>query len=110
MNGRAQLLVALLSLAACASEPLTMSLDSADSTYAVEVLGEGFVRWESRRVPRETMVLELRQRVRELDAEARKSTRVEIVLAAEPGDSVLADNGWIIDQCGIMGIGQCKVR
>lgn len=110
MSRRATVLFASLCFTACASEPLTMSLGSASTTCSVEVLGGGFVQWEARRVPRETMVLELRQRVRGLDAETKKSTRLEIALADDADETAIADRDWIIDQCGIMGIGQCKLQ
>ncbi|HEX6813275.1 MAG TPA: hypothetical protein VF384_16760 [Planctomycetota bacterium] len=61
------LLAAVALLGACASEaPAETSFDSSAGLVVVEVLGDGFVRCEGRRVPLDTVVLELRQRTRRM--------------------------------------------
>lgn len=45
---------------------------------AVELLGGGFVRFEGRRVPTETFLLEMRARVRAAEGEARRMPAVHV--------------------------------
>lgn len=105
-------LPALLALlASCASsEPLNMSLGAADEVVDVAVLGDGFVRQGTRRIPREAFVLELRQRGRAMTSEQLDALRVQVWLLRDGGDTTAADADWLLGQLQIIGVGQARMR
>lgn len=111
MSRRATIAVVCALLAGCASsEPLDMSLGSADSIDDVVALGGGFVRCGGRRVPREAFVLELRQRARAMTFEQLEAYRVQVWVPREGADDVTDDAEWLLDQLQLAGIGQAVLK
>ncbi len=108
----AVVLAGVAALGGCASsEPLDMSLGSADEVVDVVVVGDGFVRTGERRIPRETLVLELRQRARAMTAEQLAAFRVHLEIGRDADAAVVGETDWdwLIDQLNIAGIGQGRV-
>lgn len=104
-------LLASVPLAACASgEPLDMELDPAAEVVTVVVLGDGFVRHQGERIPREAFVVQLRQRTRSMTSEQRSALRVELQVPADAGSSAAVDTDWLLDQVQILSIGQARLR
>jgi len=65
---RPSALAALAACAACAGAgDVPVRFDASGGTAHVELLGDGFVRFDGRRVPLEAAVLELRQATRAMD-------------------------------------------
>lgn len=105
------LAAALAALAACAaSEPLDMSMPTPTEQVAVTVLGDGFVRTGDRRIPLELCVLELRQRVRVMDAGTLAGFRVRLDVAVDAGEAAPDDLGRMLDQLQIMGVPWVETR
>jgi hypothetical protein len=105
----APLLLAALAAACASSEPADMSLGAVDETIDVTMLGGGFVDAGGRRVPRETFVLDLRQRTRELPGDKKARIRVDLRMRRDAGDDAGADSSWLLDQLQIMGVGQGRL-
>lgn len=106
---RALLLVPPALLPGCASsEPLDMSLGTASATADVVVLGDGFVRFEGRRVPLERCVLELRLRLRAMAESDRASFRIVLEVARDAGPDATTDVERLLDQLQIMGVPQVR--
>ncbi len=104
-------LLATLPWAACASgEPLDMELDPATEVETVVVLGDGFVRHQGERIPREAFVVQLRLRTRGMTSAQRSAFRVELQVPPDAGPSAAADTDWLLDQVRIMSIGQARLR
>jgi len=105
----APLVLAALAASCASSEPIDMSLGAVDETISVTVLGDGFVDAGGRRVPRETFVLELRQRTRALPSDKKARIRVDLRMRRDASDDAGADSSWLLDQLQIMGVGQGRL-
>jgi hypothetical protein len=100
-------------LGACASEaPAETSFDSSAGLVVVDVLGDGFVRSEGRRVPLDAIVLELRQRTRRMTGD--EIMRFVVQLRADPLPGREAAEGTqqglnrLVDELYKMGVRQVR--
>ncbi len=102
---------ATLLLAACAaSEPAAPQIGVSTDVTLVTVLGDGFLRTGERRIPLELFVLEMRQRVRTLDAAALMQVEVQIAVEPDSGEAGARGASTLLDQLQIMGVKQVRVR
>jgi hypothetical protein len=100
-----------LALAACTtSEPAAPQIGVSSDVTVVTVLGDGFVRVSERRIPLELFVLEMRQRVRTLDAAAMVQVEVQIAVDPDSGETGARGASALVDQLYIMGVKQVRVR
>lgn len=74
---------------------------------SVRLLGGGFVRCGDRRLPLDALVLELRQRVRPMEAAGRAGVLVQI--AVDPEADIGHDLARLVDELYIMGVGQGRL-
>jgi len=93
--------------------PVNTTFDASAGLAACEILGDGFVRTGTRRIPVEAFVLELRQVTRELTPEELQRFAVKISFSADvtDKDGAAAQNmgecrEFLMAQLYIMGIGQ----
>jgi len=102
----------LLVLAGCAKTvPFRTNFDSSAGSASCEILGDGFVRTNGRRIPLEAFVLELRQATRALSKEDRLRYTVAWRVAPDLPDEAAAaiateGNNYLILQLQIMGVRQ----
>ena len=114
MRVESRLSMALLSavLCACAGPlPVSTNFDSSGGVVAVEILGDGFVRTDDRRIPLEAFVLELRQATRRMQAEQLLRFVVRARIATNLDDRAtaqMASDGreYLVKQLQIMGVRQ----
>lgn len=99
-------------LCACAGPlPVSTNFDSSGGLVAVEILGDGFVRADDRRIPLEAFVLELRQATRRMQAERLLRFVVRVRLTANFDDRAMAQMAsdgreYLVKQLQIMGVRQ----
>jgi hypothetical protein len=109
---RAVLLCVVMLLGACASEaPADVSsFDSSAGLVIVDVLGDGFVRSEKRRMPLEAFVLELRQRTRKMTRDEISRFVVQVRADPLPGPEAAArvkeGMNRLVDEFYVMGVRQ----
>jgi hypothetical protein len=108
--------IALLALAsACATDrPAVTVFDASGGEIVVDVLGDGFVRTQGRRIPLEAFVLELRQATRQMPADELAGVVVSVRLSSVASDeaaaqATAADLNRLLDQLYIMDVSQVKV-
>jgi hypothetical protein len=107
-----QLLLVSALMTACATEaPVTTTFDSSSGSVACEILGDGFVRSNGRRIPLEAFVLELRQATRQMAREELLRFLVTIRLAPDLPDGAAAKTAsdgreYLLRQLQIMGVRQ----
>jgi hypothetical protein len=102
--------IALLLAACAASEPAAPQIGVSTDVTLVTVIGDGFVRTGDRRIPLELFVLEMRQRVRSLDAAAMLQVEVQIAVEPDSGEVGARGASALLDQLQIMGVKQVRVR
>ena len=106
------LLAASLVLTGCASEmPFSTSFDSSAGLAKCEILGDGFVRSNGRRMPLEAFVLELRQATRAMKADELSRFVVTLRVAPDLADgsaAKIASDGreYLMLHLEIMGVQQ----
>ena len=105
--------LALAALGCAANEPEGVDFDSSAGLVVVEIAGDGFVRYDGRRIPWEAAVLELRLRTRPMDADQRSRFVVQMRIDTADGDEAaearaMRDRDRLIDQLHIMGVQQAK--
>jgi len=99
------LLWSLLSVAGCATGGMgAPDLPPVTDRVQVMVFGDGFVRTDDRRLPLDSFVLELRQRVRAMDPAQRGGLRIEIDVEPTGGNAARDGAERLVDQLQIMGI------
>lgn len=88
MTRSATLPVLLVLGAACAtSRPAGAPLPSGEPSIVVHIAGDGFVRVGDRRIPLDTLVLELRQRARKMTDDERLRYVVQVFVDPQPRGS-----------------------
>lgn len=107
-----ELLLVCAVLAGCASEaPVVTAFDSTTGSVVCEILGDGFVRSNGRRIPLEAFVLELRQATRVMPRDELLRFVVTIRLAPDLPDGAAAKTAsdgreYLLRQLQIMGVRQ----
>ncbi|MEO6597522.1 MAG: hypothetical protein ABIP94_22490 [Planctomycetota bacterium] len=97
-------------LGACAADaPADTSFDESKGLAVVDIAGDGFVRYEGRRVPLEAVVLELRQHTRAMPREDMLQFVVRVrVDSQEPGSEAerwaMRDKSRLVDELYVMGV------
>ncbi|MFN3242699.1 MAG: hypothetical protein ACE37K_14450 [Planctomycetota bacterium] len=102
---------AALLLAACeGGPPIDTEFDYSAGLVSVELLGDGFVRVDRRRIPLERLVLELRQATREMEPTELLRYVVRLRLAkVRDGESARIQQGSrarLLSELEIMGVRQ----
>jgi len=111
----ASLLLAPLLLAACVSDsPNVPTPADASGTVDVEILGDGFVRTDGRRIPMDAFILEMRMRMRTMTPEQRDLFLVTVTFAPSldgaAAESIAhRDRDRLLEQCDIMDVGVVKL-
>ena len=108
---RAGVLAAWLALSSCAGDDaVETQFDSSAGMVTVELLGDGFVRVDDRRVPLEAFVLELRQSMRQMARADLLRYVVRVRLAAVGGGAAArtqrASRRRLLGELEIMGVRQ----
>ena len=105
MTDRRLLWLCLPLLVGCQTNETTLpSMPAVAERIQVVVYGDGFVRTNGRKMPLDSLVLELRQRVRTMGRVERGGLRIEINVDLDGGLSARDACERLVDQLQIMGI------
>ena len=105
------LMLALLLHSSCATgEVAEPALTKSSEVTQVQVFGDGFLTLGSRRMPLETFILEMRQRIHALAAEERAAVQVDIAVDPNSGKAGADGADFLLQQLQIIGIKQFRVR
>jgi hypothetical protein len=113
MSGRVCAWAAVLCVACASEEPSVPAFDASSGEVEVRVGPDGFGVFEGRRLPVDAIVLQLRQRLRTLSAEARRTFVVRIlptddVRAGATAAAAQQQMNRLVDELYVMGVLQVK--
>ncbi|MCK5940537.1 MAG: hypothetical protein KAI24_01105 [Planctomycetes bacterium] len=110
MTRRALFLLSIAAAACASGPPVETEFDYSAGLVTVELLGDGFVRVDERRIPLEALVLELRRATRAMERSELLRYVVRIRLAKVKGGEAARvqqmARARLLDQLEIMGVRQ----